>query len=367
MSSMDKDEEDDDAFHADLAEIASRYTAVNWKAAWLSQPADVDWLFGEFIERGTVNALFAKPGTGKSLLALEIAVSIARGGRDVLYIDDENRIVDLVERLQAFGCEPDDLDRLHLYSFASLPPLDSNLGGAHLLALSVTTKAALVILDTTTRMVAGRENDSDTFLQLYRCSLVPLKSRGITVLRLDHPGKDSERGQRGSSAKDGDVDTVWELSTVTDGLEYRLSRSGHKSRSGHGPETFTLNRRYEPLRHEWTDGEGALPEIAVRILNVLNDENVPLKAGRETVRKVLTAHDIKASNEQVSAAIKARKNCPGQFADSRTAVQPKLSAAVPHVVGDSGQFPAPAPACSRHASTGFGRRKDCADCDKATP
>jgi hypothetical protein len=83
----------------------------------------------------------------------------------------------------------------------------------------VTASASLVVLDTTTRMVQGRENDSDTFLQLYRCSLVPLKSRGITVLRLDHPGKDESRGQRGSSAKDGDCDTIWRLTEVVRGPE----------------------------------------------------------------------------------------------------------------------------------------------------
>ena len=79
------------------------------------------------------------------------------------------------------------------------------------------------MLDTSSRMVQGKENDSDTFIQLYRCSLVPLKRRGITVLRLDHPGKDESRGQRGSSAKDGDVDTIWRLAKATP-MTFRFNR-----------------------------------------------------------------------------------------------------------------------------------------------
>jgi KaiC/GvpD/RAD55 family RecA-like ATPase len=49
-------------------------------------------------ERGTLNALFVRPATGKSLLALEITVALVRAGYTVLYLDEENRITDLVDR-----------------------------------------------------------------------------------------------------------------------------------------------------------------------------------------------------------------------------------------------------------------------------
>ena len=240
---------DDPGPEPGLAAFAASYTPVDWAAAFARQPEDTDWLVDGFLERGTLNALFAKPGTGKSLLALETAVGLVRGGSTVVYLDEENRLTDLVDRLQAFGCTPGELERLRLYSFARLPPLDTNAGGRDLLALAVTCGAALVVLDTGTRMVAGSENDSDTFQALYYHALSPLKAKGITVLRLDHPGKDEGRGQRGSSAKDEDVDTTWRLSTVVKGRQYRLERP--KGRSGNGPDAWTLHRRYEPLRHEW--------------------------------------------------------------------------------------------------------------------
>ena len=206
-----------------------------------------------------------------------------------------------MERLQAFGAGPDELDHLRMYSFAGLPPLDTAEGGEHLLALAVTGGAALVVIDTTSRMVRGKENDADTFLALYRCSLVPLKGRGITVLRLDHPGKDETRGQRGSSAKEGDVDTIWRLVT-TGPAAFRLERE--KSRSGHGEPLIELRRRFGPLRHEW----GTAEDPAVPVARKLDTLGVPQDAGRPTARRALDKAGYEVSNTLLEAAIRLRKS-----------------------------------------------------------
>jgi hypothetical protein len=287
---------------ARLSRIAERYAPVDWRAAWKGQPEAVEWLLEPLLEAGTVNALFGKPGAGKSLITLELALQLVRAGHVIVYVDQENRIVDLVERLQAFGADPDELDRLRLYSFAGLPPLDTAEGGFHLLALAATAGAALVVIDTTSRMVAGKENDADTFLALYRCALVPLKARGVTVLRLDHPGKDESRGQRGSSAKEGDVDTIWRL-VQAGPAAFRLERE--KSRSGHGEPAITLHRRFGPLRHEW-DVRSDSPEA--RIAGQLDSLGVPIGAGRPAARKALESAGTKVSNAQLEAALRLRKN-----------------------------------------------------------
>jgi hypothetical protein len=298
-----------------LAVFAARYTPVDWAAAWKGQPPEVDWLLEPVLEAGTVNVLFAKPATGKSLLALEWSLTLARQGRTVVYVDDENRVSDLVERLQAFGADPAELDRLVLYSFAGLPPLDRSVGGMHLVALAVTAGADLVVLDTTSRMVAGSENDADTFLQLYRCSMAPLKRRGITVLRLDHPGKDTDRGQRGLSAKDGDADTIWRLTEDKDGLRYRLHRD--KSRSSHGDGAdLTAHRRYSPLRHEITVPDKAPEKTALgQVCGQLSALGVPPSAGRDRCRTALNEAGIPISNALLNDVVRHRKygcNCPGQ-------------------------------------------------------
>lgn len=322
-----------------LAAIAARYTPVDWHAAWKNQPDDIVWLIEPVLEAGTVNALFARPGTGKSLLALEWALRLVREGRTVLYLDDENRLTEIVERLQAMGAEPGELGRLRLYSFAALPPLDTPAGGLHLLALAAGADAQLVVLDTTSRMVQGGENDSDTFLQLYRCSLVPLKSRGIAVLRLDHPGKDDSRGQRGSSAKDGDVDTVWRLSEEAQGRRYRLIRQ--KSRSGHGSDTEVIvERKYVPLRHELSTGDySRVTELAGKLEKL----QIPPDANRDRCRTALAIIGVAVRNDLLSKVIKYRRAVPANTGQPGTAEQAVASlAAVPttHVVvgtGDSHQ------------------------------
>jgi hypothetical protein len=350
--------------------IAGRYAPVNWHEAWNAQTDEVQWLVDGFLEAGTVNSLFAKAGTGKSLLALDISRDLARRGITVVYIDDENRVADLVERLRDMGCKPDELDRLLVYSFAGLPALDTAAGGMHLEAIAVTRSARLVILDTTSRMVAGRENDADTFLQLYRCSLVGLKRIGITVLRLDHPGKDMAKGQRGSSAKEGDVDTIWRLEPVT-GPTYRLERE--KSRSGHGEAVFTLHRHTDPLGHAW-EVTGADNHL----IRQIQELGLPKTAGRDTIRAALSQKGITpGSNADLSAAIRAWKltfslsdspinryedqepvrdftepihespalGLSGQVADRPDRGGPgdsrNLSAACPPYTGDSGQVEAP--------------------------
>lgn len=277
-------------------EISRRYRRVDWADAFTRAVEDVDWLLPPVLEAGTINALFGKPGVGKSLVTLEWAVTLVREGRQVMIIDDENRVQDTVDRLRAFGCSPSELDSLIVYNFAGLPPLDTPEGGQHLLALAEVNEPSLVVLDTTTRMVEGDENASNTWLQLYRCSLVPLKNKGIAVLRLDHPGKDDTRGQRGSSAKAGDVDSIWRLSDISNSDTLTLIRE--KSRSGHGESVITYRRHQQldsfgrtvpgSLRHE-VIGLGdldILPKVRA-ISSWFDRHDVPRDTGRPRLRDVL--------------------------------------------------------------------------------
>jgi hypothetical protein len=289
--------------------IVGKYRKVNWHEAFKSQPEDIQWLKEDFLERGTLSSMFSKPGIGKSLIALEIAVEVIRAGHVVMYIDDENRISDTVDRLKAYRCAPDELDKLIMYSFAGLPPLDTGEGGVHLSALATENEPALVIMDTVSRMVSGEENQADTFMQLYRCSLVPLKAKGITILRLDHSGKDDSRGQRGSSAKESDVDFVWRLGRNTGdnlfSLECQKSRNGHVAFG----QIINLERRYEPLRHIW-DVQIEIPLTQYQgIITQMDRLGIPSSYGRDRTRTILKDSGVTGMrNDQLQAAIIERRN-----------------------------------------------------------
>ena len=289
-------------------EITRQYTAVNWMVAFKQQPEDVQWLVPDFLEEGTLNAIYSAPGIGKSLLALEVAVEIVRSGKTVLYCDQENRVSDTVERLTSFGVHPEELSRLLLYSFPSLPPLDTPDGGRHLTALAEASDCSLIILDTLSRMVEGAENESDTYLSLYRNTLAPLKGRGIATLRLDHSGKNENARQRGSSSKEGDIDVLWHLRR--DGENF-FSLECEKSRSGHTPfgQMINLTREYDPLRHMWNVKVDIPLSRFEGIMRQLELLGVPTSWGRDKVRKVLKDNQIVGvRNDCLQAAITERRN-----------------------------------------------------------
>lgn len=290
------------------ADIAGKYKPVEWNTAFREQPQEIDWLKEDFLEQGTLSSLFSKPGIGKSLIALELAVEVVRAGHVVMYVDDENRVSDTVDRLKAYRCTPDELDNLIMYSFAGLPALDTDDGGMHLEALAEANKPRLVIMDTVSRMVSGEENAANTFLQLYRCSLVPLKAKGITILRLDHSGKDDAKGMRGSSAKESDVDFVWRLGRTG---EHLFSLECQKSRNGHVAfgQIINLERRYDPLHHIWdVQIEMPLDQFA-GIIRQMDGLGIPPSYGRDRVRSILRENNISGMrNDQLQCAIIERRN-----------------------------------------------------------
>ena len=74
------------------------------------------------------------------------------------------------------------------------------------------TGAQVVVIDTTGRAVEGEENSADTYREFARTTGLSLKAAGIAMLRTDHAGKDKGKsGQRGSSAKNDDVDLVYHM------------------------------------------------------------------------------------------------------------------------------------------------------------
>ena len=181
---------------------------VDWLEAYGGGSEVARWLAEPLVPEGGAVALFAKGGTGKSLLALWIAAGIATGRglagelepASVLYLDYEMRVSDVVERLFDMGySDPSELHRLHYAALPTLPPLDTLEGGRAVLDIARHYKARLVVVDTFGRAVDGEEDRADTVRAWYRWTGQPLKSEGVAFLRVDHAGKDTKRGQRGTS------------------------------------------------------------------------------------------------------------------------------------------------------------------------
>lgn len=288
-----------------------RQYLINWNELWTADHS-ADWLVEPFIATGRAHTLYAGAKTGKSLFTLNACVKAALGEGafgipnsadpvDILYVDQEMTPSDLIERIADMGYDGQVFDHLHYMQLAALRPLDTPEGGGELVELAIELGVQLVVIDTTSRVIAGEENSADTFRYLYMNCIQPLKAAGIASLRLDHAGKEAGRGQRGSSAKNDDVDVVYRLDRTEEG--YALAAT-HR-RMGWVPEHTAFTMRTDPL--DFLLGLEAVPPGTRDLIIALDRLGVPLDASVRTASAALRAEGHKARTAVVSAALKARR------------------------------------------------------------
>lgn len=295
---------------------------ICWPEFWRREHAGEDWLIEPIVPRGRQVALWAVHKTGKSLITLEMAAAAATGTKrlgepatepiNVVYLDMEMTEDDIHDRLVDLGYGPDtNLEHLHYYLLPALPPLDTPAGSAMLLELVARHQAELLVIDTMARVVAGEENSADTYRAFYRHTGLHLKARGVSVLRLDHGGKDPTQGQRGSSAKGDDVDIVWQLRATDSGLE--LSRKA--ARMSWVPEKVSLRRHEQPALHHTVDDELNWPHGTKDTAEALDklglSLTIPYRKAGEELRKA--GHT--ASNAVLRSALKYRRRKLNQIGD----------------------------------------------------
>lgn len=297
-----------DAVLAD--DVADGCLFINWATFWERDREVAVWLFEPVLARGRGHALYASHKTGKSLLMLWAGAQLATGADPVvvIYLDFEMTEDDVYERLSDMGYGPDvNLDRLRYATLPSLPPLDTAAGGDALCRLVDEEQARwpdhhlVVLIDTMARAVSGDEDRADTYRSFYAHTGIKLKRRGVTWGRLDHAGKDLNRGQRGSSAKGDDVDVVWEVTRSDDGL--LLKRKA--SRMGWVPERVALRQHDTPLRfgtqpRAWPAGTKDLADLLDRL-------GVAPELGERVAGATLRASGHQASQDVLRAAIRYRR------------------------------------------------------------
>lgn len=300
--------------------VRSALPLVDWYELWDAED-DEEWIVWPVIPARRLVALYSPPKVGKSLFMLELAAAVAAGRnvlgaamerpRRVLYLDFENDPRgDIRPRLEAMGYGPEDLEGLAYLSFPSLAALDTDRGGLELLAAVGVYKTELVVIDTVSRAVGGEENENDTWLRFYRSTGVRLKAAGVACVRLDHAGKDASKGQRGGSAKSGDVDIVWRLGFVTESLMTLVCEA---NRLPVPEKVVTFERRLEPNLHSFVagrDGRRArAPEVQVDALVKLMDElALPLETGFRNASRALRDSGHGFANDVLRAALRTRKS-----------------------------------------------------------
>lgn len=300
---------------------------LDWAPFFATNFGQVELLPGRLMAPGQQITIVGDGKAGKSLLVQEWLWRMATGQSflgdrpqqpiSVLYVDAENGHQDIQERFLSYGGGPGRMGLLTYASFPPIRPLDTAGGGADLLAMVTEVEAQVVCLDTVSRFISGPENDADTWLSLYRHTLLPLKRAGIASVRLDHMGKDGERGARGSSAKTQDVDHVWEL-RAQGGGNLVLKRT--HTRTGIGPDAFVLVRQaqrdgnsYRPgcTRHvlmEYDRTEQAVEGSVEWLMEKIDDLGLPNDAGNPRTIAALANAGIKIGKDKIATAVRNRKN-----------------------------------------------------------
>lgn len=294
---------------------------IDWQIFWEQDHTVAEWLAEPIIAEARAHAIFAPGGTGKSLLALWLCAAIATGtpilghpqpARRVLYLDYEMTADDLAERLESMGYTPEhNLSNLRYALLPDLESLDSEQGGRQVARLAELCDANVVVIDTFGRAVAGEENEADTVRAFYRNTGILLKRAGRAFVRIDHAGKDLERGQRGSSAKNDDVDIVWQMTRTGSDLYTMKTR---KARMGWVPEKIELRMSDDPLRFEIAHA-APLPDGTAVLVGELDRLGVDPSMSSRKVRALLSEHGVQASNAALRAAVKLRAQQAGADAD----------------------------------------------------
>lgn len=298
------------------AAVERMFPILNWQALWDAED-DEEWIVEPLLPARRLVALYSAPKVGKSLLMLELAVAISRGTavlgvtvdrpRRVLYVDFENDPRgDIRTRLQSMDVGPSDLGNLCYLSFPTIAKLDTEMGALQLLAAVTHYECELVVIDTVSRAVGGEENANDTWLAFYRNTGLALKQAGVACVRLDHTGKDHDKGMRGGSAKYGDVDAVWKLSPIS---EDTYSLECTDNRMPVPAKLLTIARDSYPLAHRilGTHWQDALDAKASDVDATLDALGVPSSASVRECKKALRDADMKIRNDVIERAVKARK------------------------------------------------------------
>lgn len=253
------------------------------------------------LTEGGQTIIYGPTSRGKSLLALEAATALATGvsffgsgaspPRSVLYLDQEMSPSDIYLRLASLGYQWSDVkSKLTLLQRQRIPPFDTREGATVFLGLVDMVMPSFVVVDTLIHFVAGDEQDSDTYKRVFDLVGSPLKDLGISILFLDHTGKDESKGPRGSSAKQDYMDLGWRLQSPLDHSKVELTCTKSRIDGIRIGSKVTFDVGSNPLCHviakEPIKPVEITPEIQESI-DLLNEQDIsPKESARTAAKKI---------------------------------------------------------------------------------
>lgn len=223
------------------------------------------WLVPGLLVEDSVAAIYGAPESGKSFLALDIAMAVAGGvdwhGRrvtdgGVLYVAAEGAS-GLGKRVRAWEIDRGiDVGKFPLWlDHGEINLAAERDGGVRAFVSDVVEELGplrLVVIDTLNQTAAGADENSAKDMGRYIASMKRIRDEtGATVVVVHHSGKDPGKGMRGSSSLLGAMDTTVEV--IRDKEMRAITVTVHKQKDAERepPMRFNLERVDLPGEPDW--------------------------------------------------------------------------------------------------------------------
>lgn len=245
------------------------------RAADLTDPAPPVWVVKGWLERGSLAVLFGDPSAGKSFVAIDIALAVARGvdwnGRKVkqggvVYIAGEG-YKGIARRLQASAIH-------HDFELGDVPLIVSRLSVAMSdreavrkvideLAVMYTEdqwRSMLIVIDTLRRNFGiGDENNAEDMGRFIDACALLAQVTGATILVVHHTGHGERGRERGSSVITSDFDARFQLEAA-DGV---LTLTPKKLKDALLPAPMSARLETVSLGYQDEDGDDITSAVPV--------------------------------------------------------------------------------------------------------
>lgn len=209
-----------------------------------------EWLIPGILPKEGVAILFGQPGTYKSFLAIDWALSIGFGygwlGREiaqggVAYIAGEGK-AGLGPRIKAWKAHNRKQGNSNVYWLGQ--PVDLSSAESRIALTKALdkvleeTKLSLIVIDTFSRNSGSADENSNKDVKLFMRALDSLKDQyKCAILLIHHVGKDSTKGIRGASAFTGDTETTICLEHSMSGIKMIIP----KQKDAEAPQPIHLS------------------------------------------------------------------------------------------------------------------------------
>lgn len=202
---------------------------------------DPEELIEGVLLKGKAHHLFADAGSGKTFVALNLAMEVLKQGKTAVYLDKENGPRTMAQRVISMGMNTKKSGNLLHYHFDFPTPCDEGTRRSYEDMLDH-IEPDLVVFDSWIGFLSDADLDENVSRDIQKWAnhyLHPARGREITTLILDHVPHDARRS-RGSGRKKEEVDVQWEL---------------------HNSESFDRDKVGSIRLRRKKDREGWLPEV----------------------------------------------------------------------------------------------------------